>query len=93
MIYECYFYLGLGPTVPELGIQEYNLKPHSKTQFCMLVPDVVDVLQQKSQVKSIILCGIETHACIQQTALELLERNYEVHVIVDACSSRSLVDR
>ncbi len=40
-----------------------------------------------------ILCGIETQACVQQTALDLMEDNYEVHVIADAVSSRSMVDR
>lgn len=84
---------GLGPTVRELGIQEFNLKPFAKTQFCMVIPDVLNELKSKPSVKSIILCGIETHACIQQTALDLLARDYNVHIVVDACSSRSLVDR
>ena len=43
--------------------------------------------------KSVVLCGIETQACVQQTALDLLEQDYDVHVIVDGCSSRSMVDR
>lgn len=40
-----------------------------------------------------VLCGIETHACIHETALDLLERGFGVHVVVDACSSRSMLDR
>eukprot|EP00795_Rhopilema_esculentum_P003683 gene3683-14946_t len=35
----------------------------------------------------------KTHVCIQQTCLDLLEKNYEVHVVADSCSSRTLVDR
>jgi Isochorismatase family len=31
--------------------------------------------------------------CIQQTVIDLLERNYEVHVVADATSSRSQLDR
>ena len=46
-----------------------------------------------TDVNSVIMCGIETQACVQQTALELLERDYEVHIVVDAVSSRSMVDR
>lgn len=45
------------------------------------------------EVKSIILCGIETQACILQTVLDLVEKEYDVHVIADAVSSRSMVDR
>jgi isochorismate hydrolase len=43
--------------------------------------------------KSVILCGIEAHACVLSTCLDLLENNIDVHVIVDGVSSRSLVDR
>ncbi|WP_411026926.1 isochorismatase family protein [Salmonella sp. s55044] len=39
------------------------------------------------------LCGIETHVCIQGTTLDLLERGLDVHVVADACSSRSMLDR
>jgi nicotinamidase-related amidase len=39
--------------------------------------------------KQILLCGIETHVCVYQTAVDLLERDYEVEVIADAVSSRT----
>ena len=45
------------------------------------------------EVKSVILCGIEGHACVQQTVFDLVEQNYDVHVITDAVSSRNMVDR
>ena len=35
----------------------------------------------------------ETHVCIQQTALELVGRGIEVHIVADATSSRSMMDR
>ena len=44
-------------------------------------------------VDSVILCGIETHACIRHTAMDLIEQGFNVHVVVDACSSRTAVDR
>lgn len=37
--------------------------------------------------------GVETHVCVKQTALDLLERNYDVHLVVDAASSMSYHDR
>ncbi|XP_067655459.1 isochorismatase domain-containing protein 2-like [Haliotis asinina] len=82
---------GLGPTVSELDVSQHKVFP--KTCFSMLIPEVEEHIKKMRDLKSVILCGIETQACIQQTTLDLLERNYEVHVIVDACSSRSMVDR
>ena len=38
--------------------------------------------------KQIILCGIETHICVYQTAMRLLDLGYEVYLVKDACSSR-----
>lgn len=81
---------GLGPTVPELGAQD--LQPVSKTCFSM-VPSLQQELDGRPQLRSVLLCGIETQVCIMSTALDLLDRGLQVHVVVDACSSRSQVDR
>ncbi|XP_033752570.1 isochorismatase domain-containing protein 2-like [Pecten maximus] len=82
---------GLGPTVSELDVSQ--LKVYPKTQFSMLIPDVVDRLSAMKETKSVIICGIETQICVQNTVLDLLEKNYDVHLIADACSSRTMVDR
>lgn len=85
---------GLGRTVPELGIQEHGIVPVQKTRFSMCVPEVLENLKSNhSEVNTVVLCGIETHACIHETAMDLLEKGFGVHVVVDACSSRSLLDR
>ena len=44
-------------------------------------------------LRSVILCGIESQACVQATVLDLLEKDYDVHIIADAVSARSMVDR
>jgi len=43
---------------------------------------------EKTGRKQIILCGIETHVCVYQTARELLDAGYDVSVVTDAVSSR-----
>ncbi|WP_411025451.1 isochorismatase family protein [Salmonella sp. s55004] len=58
----------------------------------MLIPKVEERLKNED-IKSVIMCGIETQVCVQQTTLDLLERGIDVHIIADACSSRSMVDR
>ncbi|XP_074163366.1 isochorismatase domain-containing protein 2 [Sminthopsis crassicaudata] len=82
---------GLGPTVPELGAQGIRAVP--KTTFSMVVPEVEQLMKAKPSLKSVLLCGIEAQACVMSTALDLLERGLDVHVVADACSSRSQVDR
>ncbi|XP_028718144.1 isochorismatase domain-containing protein 2 [Peromyscus leucopus] len=81
---------GLGPTVPELGAQ--GLRAISKTCFSM-VPPLQQELDRRPQLRSVLLCGIETQGCILHTALDLLDRGLQVHVAVDACSSRSEMNR
>ncbi|XP_034842314.1 isochorismatase domain-containing protein 2 isoform X6 [Mirounga leonina] len=52
---------GLGPTVPELGAE--GLRPVAKTCFSM-VPAVLQELDSRPELRSVLLCGIETQACI-----------------------------
>ena len=59
---------GLGPTVPELEISKYNITPHAKTCFTMCIPQVMKEIEEQ-KLKSVILCGIETQACITATSL------------------------
>jgi len=81
---------GLGPTVSELDVSQHKVFP--KTCFSMCVPDFRAELKKLKDIKSIVICGIEAHACVQQTVLDLIEE-YDIHVVVDAVSSRSVVDR
>jgi len=85
---------GLGPTVPELGLEEAGLKGIAKTCFSMAaVPEIRAGVVDNPEIKSVVLCGIETHACIHHTTLELMEAGKDVHIVVDCCSSRSHTDR
>jgi len=82
---------GLGPTVSDLDITHAH-RIISKTKFSMMVPDVITVLDEKP-ISICILLGIEAHVCVEQTAIDLLERGMFVHIVADATSSRTQEDR
>ena len=70
---------GLGPTVPEIELAKFGITPYSKTCFTMCLPDLMGALREvQPETKSIVLCGIETHACIHHTTLDRLEAGFEV---------------
>uniref|UniRef100_A0A1I7WWX7 Isochorismatase domain-containing protein 1 n=1 Tax=Heterorhabditis bacteriophora TaxID=37862 RepID=A0A1I7WWX7_HETBA len=58
--------------------------------FSMCLPSVEPLLVD---VKNVILVGIEAHVCVLQTTYDLLNKGINVHVVVDAVSSRSITDR
>ncbi len=80
---------GLGATVPEVAEHAQGVEPLSKTVFSATAADGFD-LDGRDQV---LLCGIETHVCVYQTALGLLDDGVEVQVAADAVSSRSEENR
>jgi len=82
---------GLGHTVSEVGDISHAQK-FEKTCFTMVLPEVEKSLVE-AKTKSVILCGIETQACILRTVTDLLDLGVDVHVVADAVSSRSQVDR
>ncbi|XP_067928062.1 isochorismatase domain-containing protein 2-like [Watersipora subatra] len=81
----------LGKTCSELDVTD--LKVFSKTNFNMLQPDVEEYFQTFKGVENVVICGIEGHVCVKSTVYELLKRGINTHVVVDAVSSRSMVDR
>ncbi len=44
-------------------------------------------------VNQVILSGIETHVCIYQTSIALLQKGFDVNVIADAVSSRTIENK
>ena len=45
--------------------------------------------QQAPERGTIVIAGCEAHVCLMQTALDLIEDEFEVWVVTDACSSRT----
>lgn len=81
---------GLGPTVPELAAKLPERA--AKLDFsCCAVPAVVEAFQRDARPK-IVLAGIEAHVCVQQTALDLLARDFRVYIPADAVASRYAID-
>lgn len=81
---------GLGETIPAVKENISNAKFFEKAAFNALFDmDLVSLLKNSGR-KQIILCGIETHICVHQTASSLIENGYEVHIAKDICGSRTL---
>lgn len=84
----------LGHTVTELAdIMPSGSLTVPKTRFSMIVPEVMAALEGEPRRRKILLVGIETHVCVLQTTIDLIEMGYEVHVLVDGVSSQRLTDR
>ncbi|CAL1156403.1 unnamed protein product [Cladocopium goreaui] len=80
----------LGHTVSELDVSE--AKVFEKTQFSMYTNEFAHYLGGLDR-KDAILFGVETHVCVQQTALDLMDRGIQVHVLADGVSSQRPLDR
>ena len=83
----------LGPTVPEIAQWLTDHEPINKAAFsCCGDEQFNDKLNALARGQ-ILLCGIETHVCIYQTAIDLLRKGFEANVIADAVSSRALENK
>jgi nicotinamidase-related amidase len=81
---------GLGRTVPEVAdALGDDADPVEKTVFSACRAEGFD-LDGRDQA---IVCGIETHVCVSQTVHDLLDQGVQVHVPVDAVSSRTGSDK
>tara|TARA_B110000977_G_scaffold201174_1_gene294541 strand:+ start:3293 stop:4021 length:729 start_codon:yes stop_codon:yes gene_type:complete len=102
--YECI----ITEQVPDkLGKTVAELQPHiehigggcrvfSKTKFSMVLPENEELFTGIEGIHKkppqAMLVGLESHVCVQQTALDLLERGWEVFVLVDGVSSQRVGD-
>jgi nicotinamidase-related amidase len=83
----------LGPTVPEIAELLSDNEPINKASFsCCEVEHFNNKLNESGR-NQVLLCGIETHVCIYQTAVDLLSKGFGVDVIADAVSSRTLENK
>ncbi len=81
---------GLGPTVPELAAS-LGAIPEKLSFSCGGCPEVFTNLQDRG-VHKILVAGIESHVCVQQTVFDLLCAGFRVYVPADAVGSRFDID-
>ncbi len=83
----------LGPTIDEITNNLPDQKPIAKYTFsCCNNDEFMEEIKSLKR-KQILLTGIETHICVFQTALDLIDDGYEVGVIADCVSSRTQSNR
>ncbi len=83
----------LGGTVPELASLPTRFEPLEKISFSC-AGDAQFLAQLHALHRDqIVLCGIETHVCVYQTARDLVDDGYQVVVAADAVSSRQVSNR
>ncbi|MEZ8481782.1 hydrolase [Vibrio splendidus] len=83
----------LGATVDELNALLGGAKPIPKFTFnACNEPQFVEAVQAKD-VDTWLVCGIEAHICVYQTAMGLLELGYNVQLVGDCISSRTVLNK
>lgn len=81
---------GLGPTVSEVRNAVQTYAPIEKISFSCCGEKFFMEAVQETEKKQIILVGMETHVCVLQTCIDLLQaEEYDVHVVADAVCSRT----
>jgi isochorismate hydrolase len=82
---------GLGPVCSEITESSPGVMPLEKMAFSCCGSEKFMRSIKDAQRQRILLCGIEAHVCVQQTAIDLM-KDYFVYVAVDAVASRHEVD-
>lgn len=81
---------GLGPTIQEITSLLPEVAVMDKLEFgCFGNDAYCTAVGKLANRNTLLLCGMETHICVMQTALGALNENMNVHVAADAVSSRT----
>jgi nicotinamidase-related amidase len=80
---------GLGYTVREIAehFSEATL-PIEKISFSACGVQEFDTRLRENHIEQVMICGLEAHICVSQTAHDLLQNGYQVHVLSDAIATR-----
>ena len=82
---------GLGQTLPEIASLAPETRAIDKHMFSCFGSEVFcsTLKRLPGNRNTVLLCGMESHICVTQTALAALREGYLVHVASDAVSSRT----
>src|SRR5262249_40385551 len=81
---------GLGKTIDEISLMLPEMQPIDKLEFgCFGNSDYCAKVGKIEDRSTLLLCGMESHICVMQTALGALNQGLNVHVAADAVSSRT----
>ena len=83
---------GLGSTIFEVRELVSSDNIFEKVAFSALEEEEIAQKLSSLNRKNVVLTGIETHICVYQTAVALLEKGYNVYVVKNASSSRKTKD-
>lgn len=84
---------GLGPTTDQLKQHLEAERYVAKRSFSACLEDEFMNEIEKLNRKSFLVVGIEAHVCVYQTVRDLLKKDYDVEVVLDAVSSRTESNR
>jgi nicotinamidase-related amidase len=81
---------GLGRTAEEilLSLPDGGTEYIEKSAFSALGAEVFVERLKSFGANKVILCGVETHVCVLQSSLDLIEQGIEVHLLTDCVASR-----
>ncbi len=80
---------GLGHTAEEIHlVLPDDFEVFEKTAFSSCGAEHFVAKLEELGIKQAVLCGLETHVCINQTAHDLLDRGFDVHILTDCVFSR-----
>lgn len=80
---------GLGPTAEEITLSlPDDLERIEKTAFSAGGVETFAKKLDDLDISQVVLCGVETHVCVNQTAHDLLDAGFEVHILTDCVASR-----
>lgn len=83
---------GLGHTSEKLLNELDGYSAIHKMSFsCSGAPDLFSEFKSK-KLNQVVVCGVESHVCVQQTVLDLISNDFQVNVAADAVSSRRETD-